>query len=249
MLPGEGKQHEPTSFIRSRSRGEGSGPQPRCTSQNLGRLDTHWYPSPYTEPQSVFPHWWGSGSATEHVWPPGAWKEDRAQAIIFLLRFSGLILIIIKMKNKWSEVWLSNFWELSVFHCADKVRQTVGSPVFGFERCREQQRTGKQRQVSELSPGLMTHRTGHSWSWSYRHGMEGQSPGEARGPGEIQSMCKLSEKLLHRMHCKVFLISGNGKTVLSGPRAVTFLASLFPNMTSFSLILFYFFLGFIQPKS
>ena len=41
MLPGEGKQHEPTSFIRSRSRGEGSGPQPRCTSQNLGRLDTH----------------------------------------------------------------------------------------------------------------------------------------------------------------------------------------------------------------
>ena len=43
-----------------------------------------------------------------------------------------------------------------MFHCADKVRQPVGSPVFGFERCREQQRTGKQRQVSELSPGLMT---------------------------------------------------------------------------------------------
>ena len=45
----------------------------------------------------------------KHVCPLGAWKEDRAQAVTFLLSFSGLILIIIKMKNKWSEVWLSNF--------------------------------------------------------------------------------------------------------------------------------------------
>lgn len=45
----------------------------------------------------------------KHACPLGTWKEDRAQAVIFLLSFSGLILIIIKMKNKRSEVWLSNF--------------------------------------------------------------------------------------------------------------------------------------------
>lgn len=45
----------------------------------------------------------------KHACPLGAWKEDRAQAVIFLLSFSELTLIIIKMKNKWSEVWLSNF--------------------------------------------------------------------------------------------------------------------------------------------
>lgn len=69
-----------------------------------------------------------------------------------------------------------------MFHCADKVRQSAGSPVFGSERCREQQRTGKERHVSVTQAG-----TDDTQDWPQlelqleaRHG--GTEPGRGKGP-------------------------------------------------------------------
>lgn len=144
---GERALHTPTSFVRSRSRCEGSGCQPRPQLAPPGRWEVRQCPI-HLQSDSIPLLWWGSGSPHElpkHVVPRSleGGQDQGCDVTKFSqgdsdnhqnLRTSGL--------GRGSE---SHFLKLWMFYCTAKV---MGSPVSRCSRCREWQRTEKQREAS-----------------------------------------------------------------------------------------------------